>query len=78
MPGFNGLFVENLAILRPHEGDTVRETVRVEVPATSIPPNGFASLFIDGLFRVAGNLACPERGHLRLELLPRFPRREQL
>ena len=42
-----------LAILRPHEGDTVRETVRVEVSASSIPHNGFASLFIDGLFRVA-------------------------
>src|SRR5207245_9542972 len=27
--------------------------VRVEVPAASIPHNGFASLFIDGLFRVA-------------------------
>jgi hypothetical protein len=42
-----------LAILRPHDGDTVRETVKVEVAAASIPPNGFASLFVDGLFRVA-------------------------
>src|SRR5712692_4701046 len=42
-----------LALLRPHEGDVVRETVKVEVPAAALPPNGFASLFIDGLFHVA-------------------------
>src|SRR5947209_6468269 len=42
-----------LTLLRPHEGDAVREVVKVEVPASAIPPNGFASLYIDGLFRVA-------------------------
>jgi hypothetical protein len=42
-----------LTLLRPKDGDTVRETVKVVVPRSSIPPNGFASLFIDGLFRVA-------------------------
>src|SRR5947209_14920217 len=42
-----------LSLVRPHEGDTVRETVKVVVPRSSIPPNGFASLFIDGMFRVA-------------------------
>src|SRR5262245_39476763 len=42
-----------LSLVRPHEGDTVREKVRVVVPRSAIPPNGFASLFIDGVFRVA-------------------------
>ena len=42
-----------LTLLRPKDGDTVRETVKVVVPKGSIPPNGFASLFVDGMFRVA-------------------------
>jgi hypothetical protein len=42
-----------LALLRPHDGDTVREKVRVVVPGSAIPPNGFASLFVDGMFHVA-------------------------
>jgi hypothetical protein len=42
-----------LTLLRPKDGDTVRETVKVVVPKGSIPSNGFASLFVDGMFRVA-------------------------
>jgi hypothetical protein len=42
-----------LTLLRPRDGATVREQVKVVVPAASIPPNGFASLFVDGIFRVA-------------------------
>jgi hypothetical protein len=42
-----------LVIARPREGATVREIVKVEVPASSIPSNGFAALYIDGQFRVA-------------------------
>src|SRR6266542_4794192 len=42
-----------LTLLRPRDGDTVRETVKVVIPASAIPPNGFASLFVDGVFRVA-------------------------
>jgi hypothetical protein len=42
-----------LVLLRPREGATVREQVKVVIPAAAIPPNGFASLFVDGMFRVA-------------------------
>jgi len=42
-----------LALLRPKEGATVRETVKIMVPRRSVPPNGFASLFVDGVFHVA-------------------------
>jgi hypothetical protein len=42
-----------LEIKRPLDGATVRETVRVIVPAESVPMGGFISCYIDERFRAA-------------------------
>ena len=41
--------------------------MKIMIPRSSVPPNGFASLFVDGLFRVAR-----ERGENRLHVLLRI------
>jgi hypothetical protein len=42
-----------LTIVRPRDGDTVREQVKVVIPRSAVPPNGFASLYVNGHFRIA-------------------------
>ncbi len=42
-----------LTISAPKDGSEVREKVQVVVPRTTIPPNGFVAVYIDGKFRVA-------------------------
>lgn len=37
-------------IVRPSEGAKVREKVRVEIPAKSVPPGGYVGLFLNGKF----------------------------
>src|SRR5947209_15122979 len=50
-----------LALIQPRDGATVREKVKVMVPASAIPANGFASLYVDGLFHVAQAPAANSR-----------------
>ena len=46
-------------IRRPPDGSTVRETVRIQIPRSSIGPKSFVVVYIDGKFDVALD---PERG----------------
>lgn len=41
------------SIRYPPDGATVREKVPIKIPAASIPPGGYISIFIDGNFRAA-------------------------
>lgn len=44
----------DIQIARPLDRSTVRETVNVMVPESSVPTGGFVGFSIDGTFRVAG------------------------
>ena len=46
-------FAQGITISRPLDGATVRETVNVLIPISSVPPGGFISCLIDGKFRSA-------------------------
>ena len=47
-------------IRRPPDGSTVRETVRVQIPASSIGPDSFVVMYIDGKFDAALDPHRPE------------------
>jgi hypothetical protein len=49
-----------LAIVEPKDGAEVKEKVRIAVPRTSIPPEGFVAVYIDGRFKLALAPPSPE------------------
>lgn len=51
-----------LEIKAPRDGATVREKVRIVVPRTNIPPNGFLALYIDNEFILAQTPSTTESG----------------
>jgi len=57
-----------LEITEPKEGATVREKVKIAVPRTAIPPQGFVALYIDGRFKVA--LAPPSDDEIAEKKMP--------
>ncbi len=57
-----------LTISTPKDGSEVREQVKVVVPRSTIPPNGFVAVYIDSKFRVA--LAPPSEEEAADQKLP--------
>lgn len=53
-----GVRTSALTVLSPTESSTVREKVRIVIPRTAVPTDGFVAINIDGKFRVAA--ALPE------------------
>jgi hypothetical protein len=49
-----------IQLVKPVDGSTVRETVNILVPVSSIPPSGFVAYTIDGIFKAAMATKTPD------------------
>jgi hypothetical protein len=57
-----------LVLLAPKDGDQVREKVKIRVPRSSIPPDGFVGIYIDTRFKAA--LAPPSAEEMEEKDIP--------